>query len=44
MKDKWKKEQHRQRKLAAARLKEERLKRDYEAVSYKHLDVYKRQV
>ena len=29
MKDKWKIEQHRQRKLAAARLKKERLKRDY---------------
>ena len=30
MKNEWKKEQHRQRKLAAARLKKERLKRDYE--------------
>ena len=29
MQDKWKIEQHRQRKLAAARLKKERLKRDY---------------
>ena len=29
MKDKWKIEQHRQRKLAAARLKKEWLKRDY---------------
>lgn len=36
MKDKWKKEQHRQRKLAAARLKEERLKRDYEERNADH--------
>lgn len=44
MKDKWKTEQHRQRRLAKARLKEERIKQRAEPDTNEPLDVLRSQL